>query len=68
MSTAACHRLLSPKQAGEYLSRSAWTIRQMVRAGQLPYIGHGRLIFLDIEDLNKWIADNKKVDSVSDYG
>jgi excisionase family DNA binding protein len=53
-------RLLSIKEAGVYLSRSPWTVAEMVRTGKLPYVSDGKRRFLDIQDINAWIESNKK--------
>ncbi|MBZ0156104.1 MAG: helix-turn-helix domain-containing protein [Alphaproteobacteria bacterium] len=55
-------RLISIKEAGEYLSRSTWTVAEMVRTGKLPYVRDGRRKLLDIEDINEWIRRNKVVE------
>jgi len=56
-------RLYTLKEAGEYLGRSAWSMRELIWAGKIPVVrGEGaRKIFLDIEDLNKFINQNKSV-------
>lgn len=56
-------RLYSIKEAAVYLGRSPWTVAEMVRTGQLPYIQNGnRRKFLDVNDLDLWIEVNKKKD------
>jgi len=55
-------RLYSIKEAALYLGRSPWTVAEMVRTGKLPYIPDGKRRFLDIEDINDWIVNNKKRD------
>lgn len=55
-------RLLSIKEAGIYLSRSPWTVAEMVRTGKLPYLKDGKRKFLDIQDINNWIETNKRQD------
>ncbi len=55
-------RLLTIKEAGIYLSRSQWTVAEMVRTGKLPYISDGKRKFLDIQDINHWIDINKRQD------
>ena len=55
-------RLISIKEAGAYLSRSPWTVAEMVRAGKLPYIRDGKRKLLDIKDLDAWIDGNKYIE------
>jgi excisionase family DNA binding protein len=52
-------RLLTIPEAGEYLGRSTWSIRELIWAGSLPIVRVGRRIHLDIYDLNEWIERNK---------
>ncbi|MCC6347372.1 MAG: excisionase family DNA-binding protein [Nitrospirales bacterium] len=55
-------RLISIKEAGEYLSRSHWTVAEMVRTGKLPYVRDGRRKLLDLKDLDAWIDGNKFIE------
>lgn len=55
-------RLLDVTDAGRYLGVSHKVIRQLVQAGELPYIQRvrGRSPYLlDIRDLDQWIERNK---------
>jgi excisionase family DNA binding protein len=52
-------RLFTLKEAGEYLGRSLWAVREMVWAGKLPCVKDGRRVLLDVHDLNAWIEKNK---------
>jgi len=54
-------RLYTLKEAGEYLGRSEWAMRELMWAGEIPAVRTegGRKIFLDIEDLNDFINRNK---------
>jgi len=56
-------RLYTLKEAAEYLGRSEWSMRELLWAGKLPVVrtGGGRKIFLDIEDLNGFITQNKSI-------
>jgi excisionase family DNA binding protein len=54
-------RLYSIPEAGEYLGRTPWTIREMIWKGKLPAVRDGRRILLDINDLDQWIEANKVV-------
>ena len=55
-------RLYSIDEAAYYLGRSPWTVAEMVRTGKLPYIRDGRRKLLDIQDMDKWIKNNRKED------
>jgi excisionase family DNA binding protein len=52
-------RLLTIKEAGEYLGRSEWGIRELIWKGSLPIVREGRPIRLDIADLDAWIKEHK---------
>jgi excisionase family DNA binding protein len=56
-------RLYTLKEAAEYLGRSEWGMRELIWAGKIPVVrpGGGRKIFVDIEDLNGFITQNKSV-------
>jgi excisionase family DNA binding protein len=55
-------RLLRTWEAGEYLDCSAWLVRKLVAAGELPTvrIGDGRWIRLDVRDLDLFIERHKR--------
>jgi excisionase family DNA binding protein len=53
-------RLVDVKGASEYLSVSSWTIREMCWRGDLVFCRVGRLIRLDISDLDRYIEANKQ--------
>ncbi len=55
-------RLYSIPEAAAYLGRSVWSMREMVWAGKLPAVRDGRRIFVDLEDMNRWIERNKVVE------
>jgi excisionase family DNA binding protein len=55
-------RVLKTKQAAQYLSISAWKLRNLVQAGEIPCIlgdGTGSWLF-DIQDLDNWIERRKR--------
>ena len=52
-------RLYSVDEAGVYLGRTAWAVREMIYAGKLPCVKDGRRVLLDIKDLDIWIDRNK---------
>lgn len=53
-------RLYSIPEAGQYLGRTLWSIREMIYAGKIPYIRDGRRMLLDIEDMDSWIENNRQ--------
>ncbi len=55
-------RLYSIPEAAAYLGRSVWSMREMVWAGKLPAVRDGRRIFVDLEDMNRWIERNKVIE------
>ena len=55
-------RLISIKEAGAYLSRSPWTVAEMVRTGKLPYVRDCKRKLLDLQDLDAWIDSNKFIE------
>jgi excisionase family DNA binding protein len=52
-------RLFSIKEAAVYLGRSPWTVAEMTRTGQLPYVKDSKRKLLDILDLDLWIEKSK---------
>jgi excisionase family DNA binding protein len=52
-------RLLTLRQAAEYLSVSVWTLRRLVWRGDLPHVPIGKLVQLDRADLDRWIDEKK---------
>ena len=53
-------RLLSVKQAAEYLGRSKTSVQHMIGAGALPVVRSDRRVFLDVRELDKWIDRNRR--------
>ena len=53
-------RLYSIKEAGIYLGRTQWAVREMLWAGKLPFIRDGRRILIDIRDMDEWIEKSKE--------
>ena len=54
-------RLLSIALAAEYLSRSAHSVRHLIKAGKLPVVKIDGRIFLDIRDPDRIIENSKQV-------
>jgi excisionase family DNA binding protein len=49
-------RLISAKEAGQYLSLSTDTIYRMASQKKLPYLKVGERVLFDIKALDQWIA------------
>ncbi len=56
-------RLFTLKEAAQYLGRSEWSMRELIWSGAIPVVRPegGRKIFIDVEDLNDFIARNKTI-------
>jgi excisionase family DNA binding protein len=54
---APTRRLLTAKEAGEYLGRSEHAIRQLIHKHQIPVVRDGRNVRLDLRDLDARIDD-----------
>jgi excisionase family DNA binding protein len=54
-------RLLAVKKAAAYLGVSRWMVDGMITRGDLPFVrfGNGRKQFIDMEDLEEIIQNNK---------
>jgi hypothetical protein len=54
-------RLLTLKKAAEYLGLTVWGMRERIWAGDVPVIRFpgGRKMFVDIQDLETFIQQNK---------
>lgn len=52
-------RLFTLKEAAHYLGRTLWGMRELVWAGKIPVVRDGRKMFIDILDLEAWVARNK---------
>ena len=53
-------RLLSVDQAAAYLGRTKASVQHMVAEGSFPAVRADRRVFLDREDLDRWIEANKQ--------
>jgi excisionase family DNA binding protein len=56
---ASSKRLLSIKNSAEYLGRGVYGVRELIWSGQIPIVRNGRKIFLDIQDLDRYINSKK---------
>lgn len=56
-----CKRLYTLKEAAGYLGRSVWGMRDLVWSQIIPVVKQpgSRKIYLDINDLNAFIENNK---------
>lgn len=52
-------RLFTVREASVYIGRSVNALRELIWAGKLPIVRPDRKIFLDIQDLDKWIEQSK---------
>lgn len=52
-------RLFSLKEAAQYLGRGLYGVRELIWAGRLPVVRDGRKMFLDREDLDRYIDSLK---------
>jgi excisionase family DNA binding protein len=52
-------RLLDVHGAGRYLGISGWSVREMCWRGELPFCRVGRLIRLDVRDLESFVEASK---------
>jgi excisionase family DNA binding protein len=53
-------RLLTIKEAAEYLKISERTMKTLLAKGVIRKVPCGRRVMLDIRDLDQWIEDNKQ--------
>lgn len=62
MTPALTRRLLKTKPAADYLSLSAWKLRALVAAGELPVVqadASSPWLF-DVRDLDQWADEHKR--------
>jgi excisionase family DNA binding protein len=58
--TAVRPRLLTVDQAAVYIGRSKDAVQHMVSSGKVPTIRADRRVFIDVEDLDRWIREHKQ--------
>ena len=58
--TPVTPRLLTLRQAADYLNCAFWAIRTMVTTGELKKIPIGRRFCIDRSDLDTWIEQKKR--------
>lgn len=52
-------RLYNMQEAADYLGRTVWGVRTLIYNGQIPVIKAGRRTQLALEDMDKWIEQNR---------
>lgn len=52
-------RLYSLPEAANYLGRTLWSMRELVWKGSIPIVREKKRIFVDIQDLESYIASHK---------
>ena len=52
-------RLYDLKSAAEYLGRPVWGVRELIWAGKLPVVRDGKKQYVDLYDMDNYIARNK---------
>jgi excisionase family DNA binding protein len=55
MPSASPKRLLTLKQAGEMIGRSAGAVNQLVKRGELRSVKCGRRVHIEISEIEAWI-------------
>lgn len=54
-------RLLTVKQAAQYLATSSWAIRTLGWSGTIPPVRIGKRVLFDVKDLDKFVESAKAV-------
>ncbi len=52
-------RLLTVREAAEYIGRTETAVRELIWNGKLAHIRTDRRVMLDIRDLDSWIDTNR---------
>jgi excisionase family DNA binding protein len=52
-------RLMTVDQAAVYLGRTREAVQHLVSSGKVPTVRADRRVFLDRNDLDRWIDENK---------
>jgi excisionase family DNA binding protein len=53
-------RLLTVEQAAAYIGRTKEAVQHMISSGKLPTVRSDRRVFVDLEDLDRWIREHKQ--------
>ena len=60
ISSPLSKRLYSLPEAGHYLGRTLWSMRELIWKGSIPIVREGKRIFVDIADLEAYVAAHKR--------
>lgn len=52
-------RLFTLPEAANYLGRTLWSMRELVWKGSIPIVRERKRIFVDVNDLESYIAKHK---------
>lgn len=52
-------RLYTVEEAAEFLGRTKEAVQHLIAAGKIPTVRSDRRVFLDREDLERWIQSGK---------
>ena len=55
-------RWLNIQESADYLSVVAYTIRNAIWSGELPYVRCGKRIIVDRADLDRWCETRKQLE------
>lgn len=53
-------RLYTIKEAGYYMGRTVWSMRELIWSGKLPIVRSGKRIWIDKGDMDTYIEKNKE--------
>jgi excisionase family DNA binding protein len=53
-------RLLTVEQAAVYLGRTKEAVQHMIASGKIPTVRADRRVFVDRQDMDRWIEDCKQ--------
>jgi excisionase family DNA binding protein len=60
-------QLYDVSNAAQMLAVSTWTIRAYIRNGKLRPVRIGRLVRLEGQELERFVADGKTADDINSY-
>ena len=52
-------RLYSLPEAAHYMGRTPWSMRELIWKGSIPIVREGKRIFVDIADMDAYVAKHK---------
>jgi len=53
-------RLMTVEQAAAYIGRTKEAVQLVISSGKLPTVRTDRRVFVDVEDLDRWIREHKQ--------